>query len=64
MGQRAARSPLETASMGGGAEDGGGVTVYGRKEIMMGGQCQPMDFSGVIYYDAEGHHVAHPLPRR
>uniref|UniRef100_A0A804QTA8 Uncharacterized protein n=1 Tax=Zea mays TaxID=4577 RepID=A0A804QTA8_MAIZE len=42
--------------MGGGAEDGGGVTVYGRKEIMMGEQCQSMDFSGVIYYDAEGHH--------
>jgi hypothetical protein len=29
-----------------------------------GGQCQSMDFSGVIYYDAEGHHVAQPPSRR
>jgi hypothetical protein len=56
------RANLEVG--GGGAEAGGRVTVYGRKEIMMGEQCQPMDFSGVIYYDAEGHQVAQPPPRR
>lgn len=35
-----------------------------RKEIMMGERCQPLDFSGVIYYDAEGHRLAQPPPPR
>ncbi|KAJ0618459.1 hypothetical protein HanRHA438_Chr02g0062131 [Helianthus annuus] len=25
-----------------------------RKEILMGDKCQPLDFSGVIYYDKDG----------
>ncbi|XP_062217539.1 uncharacterized protein LOC133917681 [Phragmites australis] len=43
------------------AEDEDGVW---RKEIMMGGRCQPLDFSGVIYYDAEGRRLAQPPPPR
>jgi hypothetical protein len=35
-----------------------------RKEILMGERCQPLDFSGVIYYDAEGRRLAHPPPPR
>jgi len=35
-----------------------------RKEILMGERCQPLDFSGVIYYDVEDRRLAHPpLPR-
>ncbi|KAF0934945.1 hypothetical protein E2562_028933 [Oryza meyeriana var. granulata] len=41
------------------AEDG----VW-RKEILMGERCQPLDFSGVIYYDAEGRRLAQPPPPR
>ena len=37
------------------AEDG----VW-RKEIMMGERCQPLDFSGAIYYDAEGRRLEQP----
>ena len=41
------------------AEDG----VW-RKEIMMGERCQPLDFSGAIYYDAEGRRLEQlPTPR-
>ena len=35
-----------------------------RKEIMMGERCQPLDFSGAIYYDAEGRRLEHPPPPR
>ncbi|KAF8657461.1 hypothetical protein HU200_060022 [Digitaria exilis] len=35
-----------------------------RKEILMGERCQPLDFSGVIYYDSEGHRLAQPPPPR
>ncbi|CAN6178218.1 unnamed protein product [Urochloa humidicola] len=35
-----------------------------RKEILMGERCQPLDFSGVIYYDADGHRLPHPPPPR
>ncbi|RLN11523.1 hypothetical protein C2845_PM09G10120 [Panicum miliaceum] len=35
-----------------------------RKEILMGERCQPLDFSGAIYYDAEGRRLAHPPPPR
>uniref|UniRef100_A0A0D9VK45 Uncharacterized protein n=1 Tax=Leersia perrieri TaxID=77586 RepID=A0A0D9VK45_9ORYZ len=41
------------------AEDG----VW-RKEILMGERCQPLDFSGVIYYDAEGRRLEQPPPPR
>ncbi|KAL5212573.1 hypothetical protein ABZP36_023420 [Zizania latifolia] len=41
------------------AEDG-----LWRKEILMGERCQPLDFSGVIYYDAEGRRLEHPPPPR
>ncbi|AQK83975.1 uncharacterized protein [Zea mays] len=34
------------------------------KEILMGERCQPLDFSGVIYYDAEGRRLAQPPPPR
>nr|ACG29454.1 hypothetical protein [Zea mays] len=30
----------------------------------MGERCQPLDFSGVIYYDAEGRRLAQPPPPR
>ncbi|EER88345.1 hypothetical protein BDA96_10G171600 [Sorghum bicolor] len=35
-----------------------------RKEILMGERCQPLDFSGAIYYDAEGRRLAQPPPPR
>ncbi|KAL6912242.1 hypothetical protein ACP4OV_001047 [Aristida adscensionis] len=35
-----------------------------RKEILMGERCQPLEFSGVIYYDAEGRRLAQPPPPR
>ncbi|KAF3334895.1 hypothetical protein FCM35_KLT21499 [Carex littledalei] len=28
-----------------------------QRQIMMGEKCQPLDFSGVIYYDINGHYV-------
>ncbi|CAL5019172.1 unnamed protein product [Urochloa decumbens] len=31
-----------------------------RKEIMMGERCQPLEFSGAIYYDAEGRRLEQP----
>ncbi|KAF8779254.1 hypothetical protein HU200_002934 [Digitaria exilis] len=31
-----------------------------RKEILMGERCQPLDFSGAIYYDAEGRRLPQP----
>ncbi|WVZ73974.1 hypothetical protein U9M48_022216 [Paspalum notatum var. saurae] len=44
-------------------EEAGGDGVW-RKEIMMGERCQPLDFSGVIYYDAQGRRLAQPPPPR
>ncbi|AQK74162.1 uncharacterized protein [Zea mays] len=35
-----------------------------RREIMMGERCQPLDFSGVIYYDAQGRRLAQAPPPR
>ncbi|CAN4098256.1 unnamed protein product [Withania somnifera] len=29
-----------------------------RKEILMGDKCQPLDFSGVIYYDRNGNRLS------
>ncbi|CAN6246364.1 unnamed protein product [Urochloa humidicola] len=31
-----------------------------RKEIIMGERCQPLEFSGAIYYDAEGRRLEQP----
>ncbi|GMH31588.1 hypothetical protein Nepgr_033432 [Nepenthes gracilis] len=32
-----------------------------QRTILMGGKCQPLDFSGVIYYDSDGNRM-HELP--
>ncbi|TVU11365.1 hypothetical protein EJB05_44948, partial [Eragrostis curvula] len=53
-------SPLPARKAGRDAAEGG----LWRKEILMGERCQPLDFSGVIYYDAEGRRLAHPPPPR
>ncbi|XP_061365194.1 uncharacterized protein LOC133308575 [Gastrolobium bilobum] len=29
-----------------------------QKEILMGGKCEPLDFSGVIYYDSTGNQMS------
>ncbi|WOL01206.1 hypothetical protein Cni_G09920 [Canna indica] len=35
-----------------------------RKAILMGEKCEPLDFSGVIYYDVDGRPLAEvPTPR-
>ncbi|KAI3976852.1 hypothetical protein MKX01_008710 [Papaver californicum] len=39
-----------------------GKDVLWQKNIMMGEKCQPPDFSGVIYYDNQGHQVGE-MPR-
>ncbi|KAH7650610.1 hypothetical protein IHE45_20G000500 [Dioscorea alata] len=42
-------------------EYGGGVW---RRSILMGEKCQPLDFSGVIYYDNNGKQLSEiPTPR-
>ncbi|KAI3920634.1 hypothetical protein MKW92_020995 [Papaver armeniacum] len=33
-----------------------------QREILMGGKCQPPDFSGVIYYDVDGRQLSE-IPR-
>ncbi|KAK1384019.1 hypothetical protein POM88_021754 [Heracleum sosnowskyi] len=43
-----------------GEEVDGGVW---RRTILMGDKCQPLDFSGVIYYDNDGNRVSE-LPSR
>ncbi|KAJ8493600.1 hypothetical protein OPV22_015321 [Ensete ventricosum] len=40
-----------------GAEEDGGDGVW-RRTILMGEKCQPLDFSGVIYYDADGRRLS------
>ncbi|KAL5200708.1 hypothetical protein ABZP36_021911 [Zizania latifolia] len=58
----AARGKLVGSSgAGAGGEEAAGLW---RKEILMGERCQPLDFSGVIYYDADGRRLAHPPPPR
>ncbi|GMJ14915.1 hypothetical protein like AT1G49000 [Hibiscus trionum] len=37
-------------------EEIGGGGVW-QRAILMGGKCQPLDFSGVIYYDSKGNQV-------
>lgn len=34
-----------------------------QKEILMGGKCEPLDFSGVIYYDCNGRLLNEVPPR-
>ncbi|GAV73026.1 hypothetical protein CFOL_v3_16513 [Cephalotus follicularis] len=34
-----------------------------RRAIMMGDKCQPLDFSGVIYYDSNGKQLSEVPPR-
>ncbi|KMS97543.1 hypothetical protein BVRB_5g126040 [Beta vulgaris subsp. vulgaris] len=31
-----------------------------RRSILMGDKCEPLDFSGVIYYDVDGNKLAEP----
>ncbi|RWW10333.1 hypothetical protein BHE74_00020162 [Ensete ventricosum] len=41
----------------------GDVEVW-RRTILMGEKCQPLNFSGVIYYDADGRRLSEvPTPR-
>ncbi|URE12939.1 hypothetical protein MUK42_23571 [Musa troglodytarum] len=41
----------------------GDVGVW-RRTILMGEKCQPLNFSGVIYYDADGRRLSEvPTPR-
>ncbi|OAY63712.1 hypothetical protein ACMD2_07876 [Ananas comosus] len=43
--------------------EGEGEGVW-RRAILMGEKCQPLDFSGVIYYDSDGRRLdAAPAPR-
>jgi len=47
------------------AEENGGWGNGGvwQKEILMGGKCEPLDFSGVIYYDGNGKRLSEIPPR-
>ncbi|KAE8724985.1 putative inactive tRNA-specific adenosine deaminase-like protein 3-like isoform X1 [Hibiscus syriacus] len=44
------------------AEEIGDGGVW-QRAILMGDKCQPLDFSGVIYYDSKGNQVEEPSPR-
>ncbi|GKC47768.1 hypothetical protein Tco_1065490 [Tanacetum coccineum] len=44
-------------------KNGEGEDGLWRKEILMGDKCQPLDFSGVIYYDKDGN-LLNELPMR
>ena len=39
-------------------EEGWGDGGVWQKEILMGGKCEPLDFSGAIYYDINGKQVS------
>ncbi|XAR63882.1 hypothetical protein NMG60_11024022 [Bertholletia excelsa] len=54
------RAPGEEFQLDGGDMDDGGVW---QRSILMGDKCQPLDFSGVIYYDSKGNQVS-GLPMR
>ncbi|KAK9049258.1 hypothetical protein SSX86_031775 [Deinandra increscens subsp. villosa] len=51
----------------GDGDNGGGEAVgddgVWQREILMGDKCQPLDFSGVIYYDRDGKRT-HEFPTR
>uniref|UniRef100_A0A803MXL4 Transmembrane protein n=1 Tax=Chenopodium quinoa TaxID=63459 RepID=A0A803MXL4_CHEQI len=49
----------------GGAEKDFGEESFGeggvwRRSILMGDKCEPLDFSGVIYYDSNGNKLPEP----
>ncbi|KAE8665531.1 putative inactive tRNA-specific adenosine deaminase-like protein 3-like isoform X1 [Hibiscus syriacus] len=48
---------------GKGAEDDYGDGGVWQRSILMGDKCQPLDFSGVIYYDSKGNQLDE-LPMR
>ncbi|CAI9284086.1 unnamed protein product [Lactuca saligna] len=50
FGRRKSRTGESGNTRGDGVADDG---VW-QKEILMGDKCQPLDFSGVIYYDRDG----------
>ena len=52
----------ETDSRGEDEEKFGDGGVW-QRAILMGDKCQPLDFSGVIYYDSKGNEL-HELPLR
>uniref|UniRef100_A0ACD5YKX3 Uncharacterized protein n=1 Tax=Avena sativa TaxID=4498 RepID=A0ACD5YKX3_AVESA len=60
-GRKSAVAEEEEWSFGAAAAAEDGVW---RKEILMGERCQPLDFSGAIYYDAEGRRLGAPPPPR
>lgn len=45
------------------AEEGFGEGGLWQKEILMGDKCQPLAFSGVIYYDCDGNRISELPPR-
>lgn len=59
----AATAKVKAAAAAARREEGDSGGLW-RKEILMGERCQPLDFSGVIYYDADGRRLAHPPPPR
>nr|CAB3447705.1 unnamed protein product [Digitaria exilis] len=61
--KKALSSASKSRAKGRKEEEQAGDGVW-RKEIMMGERCQPLDFSGVIYYDAKGRRLAQPPPPR
>ncbi|GMH17088.1 hypothetical protein Nepgr_018929 [Nepenthes gracilis] len=45
-----------------GGDDDDSVPLW-QRTILMGDKCQPLDFSGVIYYDSNGKRV-HEMPKK
>lgn len=64
INQRKTEAQVE-AEIGGGkvAEEGFGEGGLWQKEILMGEKCQPLEFSGVIYYDCYGNKISELPPR-
>uniref|UniRef100_A0A7C9DF86 Transmembrane protein n=1 Tax=Opuntia streptacantha TaxID=393608 RepID=A0A7C9DF86_OPUST len=56
------RSNNNGSEEGGQRGDGFGEGGLWQKNILMGEKCQPLEFSGVIYYDNYGHRVSE-IPR-
>ncbi|KAI3719922.1 hypothetical protein L6452_20828 [Arctium lappa] len=71
ISNKAMNSLVVNHKRGGGGHDVGGRAVeegFGegglwQKEILMGEKCQPPEFSGVIFYDCDGHQVSEFPPR-
>ncbi|KAL4566424.1 hypothetical protein LXL04_030539 [Taraxacum kok-saghyz] len=53
FGRRKSRTGDAGNRRGDGVADSGDDGLW-QREILMGDKCQPLDFSGVIYYDREG----------